>query len=113
VAAVLHGHDSWAQDRVLQFEALPPECIQAAVRRATAAGVTGRVAFVVSSREDHDVRESDHRLSGSERHGEDADQSERLLVGSVNAISHTHDADERFAVLGVFDVSPFGKHGFA
>ncbi len=97
-----HGYTG----EVFVFQGLPLEVIQQVVDQTRAAGVRGSVHFSLQFLEDHGQRER-LAVDAVHRAAEDAGAVDALAMGSLNTITESQDAAERFGLAGMFDVSTF------
>lgn len=106
---IRHGY----RGKLLVYRSLPLDQIQRVVDRHSAAGVSGRLRYVLHLQEKHDASES-ARLHLRHRVREEAGARESLTVGSEEKRTDSHDARERFAFWrgGRFELSTFDA-GFA
>lgn len=109
------------EKRFRVFAGLSLDAIQRVVDSKRAAGVRGMVQYSLSLPgesservpwEDHAAGEH-FSAALDHRYGEQHDADEDLLVGALGSAREVHDAHERFAIGGVFDVAVSdGSFGF-
>ena len=97
-----HGYTG----EVFIFQGLPLDAIPPVVDQTRAAGVRGNVHFSLEFLEDHGQRDQ-LRVHAVHYATDDATAADTLTMGSLNTITESQDAADRFGLAGLFDVSTF------
>ena len=97
-----HGYTG----EVFIFQGLPLDAIPPVVDQTRAAGVRGNVHFSLEFLEDHGQRDQ-LRVHAVHYATDDAAAADTLTMGSLNTITESQDAADRFGLAGLFDVSTF------